>query len=301
MLKCRWSIVIGFSLSIFGCGEQEKQKWDDFWQKGSLVGIGGGHRAGDVETWTIECNEYRGEKHAETADALASSLKRVSGLRPDLVTVQHDNDRSRVFYGSYELKYVEAKVDGERYAQGDVIIDISSEVKTDLDFIRKLAIGDQYPFFLARPIPQPRPDVGPEEWDLRNARGLYTLHVGVTYPTPSLHDYKAAAVEWVKDLRGRGHEAYYYHDPDKAETSICVGTFGDDALVDTGDGRTGYSPAVKALRGKEELKYNLENGHIVQRIATDENGKQVKMPNWSFLVKIPRQGEGAALQAPESR
>ncbi|GMU34223.1 MAG: hypothetical protein HS101_07370 [Planctomycetia bacterium] len=301
MLKYKWSIVIAFSLSIIGCGEQEKQKWDDFWQKGSLVGIGGGHRAGDVETWTIECNEYRGERHAETADALASSLKRVSGLRPDLVTVQHDKDRSRVFYGSYELKYVEAKVDGERYAQGDVIVDISSEVKTDLDFIRKLAIGDQYPFFSARPIPQPRPDVGPTEWDLRNARGFYTLHVGVTYPTPSLHDYKAAAVEWVKDLRDRGHEAYYYHDPDKAETSICVGTFGEDALVDTGDGRTGYSPAVKALRGKEELKYNLENGHIVQRIATDENGKQVKMPNWSFLVKIPRQGEDAALRSPESR
>lgn len=297
----KWLACLVLVPVVIGCGEQEKQKWDDFWQKGSLSGMGGDHKAGDREKWTIECNEFRGESHEDTADTLATSLKHVSGLHPDQVKVQHEKERSRIFYGSYDLQYVEAKGDGEGHTRGDVIIDISPEVKTDLDFIRKLAIADRYPFFAARPIPEPSPDVGPPEWNLKNAKGVYTLNVGVTFPTATMHDYKTAAIEWVKDLRSRGHEAYYYHDPISSKTSICVGTFGEDALIDTGDGRTGYSQAVRALRDKEdEFKYNLENGYKTFRIATDENGKRMKMPNWSFLVKIPRQGESASQGAIES-
>lgn len=291
---CRLAILAMIPI-VIGCSEQEKKKWDDFWQQGSLAGLGTDRQAGDRETWTIECAEFTGAGHGEAADSLATALKRVSGLRSDEVRVLQADDRSRIFYGSYDLQYVEAQVDGQGHARGDIIIDLTSEVRTDLDFIRKLAMGDRYPFFAARPIPEPSPDVGPPEWNLKNARGVYTLNVGVTYPTATMHDYKTAAVEWVKDLRGRGHEAYYYHDPNSAKSSICVGTFGEDALVDTGDGRTGYSDAVRRLREREEeFKFNLENGYKTFRIAADESGQRVKMPNWSFLVKIPRQGESAS-------
>lgn len=300
----RWRTAIVFAtclLAAVGCSESDKQKMKDMWKFDSGSGLGSGRRAGDKETWTIECNEFLGPGHTKTADTMATALKRVSGLNPDKVTVQYLDDRSRVYYGTYELKYVEAKGDSGRGARGDLIIQLSQEIKTDLDFIRGLAMGDKFPFFSARPVPQPKPDVGPPEWDLRNARGLYTLQVGVTYPTATLHDYKAAAVEWVKDLRSRGHEAYYYHDPDRALTSICVGTFGADALVDTGDGRTGYSPAVRALREKEEFMYNLENGHKVFQVAPDESGKRVRMPNISFLVEIPRKDQAGATGSLERR
>ncbi len=283
----RCALLIPLMLLVgFGCSDTDKKKWDNMWKLDSGSGIG--RRAGDKEAWTIECNEFIGPGHVNTADTMATALKRVSGLRAERVRVDHLDDRSRVYYGSYELSYAETKVDSDRHARGDLVIQLSDEIKTDLDFIRKLAMGEQFPFFSARPVPEPRPDVGPSEWNLQNARGVYTLHVGVTYPTPTLHDYKSAAIEWVKDLRNRGYEAYYYHDPERPQTSICVGSFGADALVDTGEGRSGYSAAVRALREKEELKYNLENGHIMHRIAADESGKRVRMPNWSFLVEIPR-------------
>ncbi len=284
-----WAALLAMviALQFCGCSDADKKKWDDFW---AMEGRGpfGSRQAGDEEAWTIECNTYLSENHAKAADSMATALKRVPELRSESVWVEHGPKRSTVFYGEYPLKYVQAQVASESHAEGDLIIKLSDEIKSDLDFIRKLAMGDKYPFFSARPIPKPLADVGPPEWDIRNARGIYTLNVGVTYNTETLHNYKEAAIEWVRDLRSRGHEAYYYHDPDRPQTSICVGTFGEEALTDTGGGRSGYSEAVKALQQKEEFKYNLENGHIMYRIANDEHGQRVRMPNWSFIVKIQR-------------
>lgn len=282
---------IGFLLpAASGCSQADKQRWDNLFKR-RPQSVAKGRKTGEREKWTIECNEYLGPSHIDTADTTATALKRVKGIDPELVSVAHSDDRSKVYYGTYELEYVQAQVEGFSRAEGDLVVQLSDEIKTDLEFIRKLAMGNQYPFLQARPTQAPSPDVGPPELDLRNARGMYSLHVGVTYATPTLHDYKYAAIEWVKDLRSRGYEAYYYHDPEKPQTSICVGTFGQEAMADTGGGKSGYSSAVRALREKEELKYNLENGHIVYRIATDEKKKQVKIPNWSFLVKIPQPGQ----------
>ncbi|RIK64534.1 MAG: hypothetical protein DCC65_13970 [Planctomycetota bacterium] len=275
---------------LTGCSQADMQRWNNLFKK-RPQSVARGTKIGQKENWTIECNEFLGPNHIETADTVATALKRVQGINPDLVRVEHRDDRSKVYYGTYELEYVQAKVEGFSSAEGDVVIQLSDEIKADMEFIRKLAMGNKHPFMQARAIQEPSPDVGPPELDLRSASGLYTLHVGVTYATPTLHDYKYAAIEWVKDLRSRGYQAYYYHDPEKPQTSICVGTFGPEALEDTGGGRSGYSGVVRALREKEELKYNLENGHIVYRIATDEKGKKVKIPNWSFLVKIPQKGQ----------
>ncbi len=287
-------------LLIAACKQEDQKKWDDFWKVDSTGPSLFGKREGETENWTIECNEYRSpdrDERERMADNMATLLKKCPELRSDDVWVQHNAERSRVFYGHYLLKYVTAKTDSDSHAKGEVIVELDAEIRRDLDFIRKLALGDKYPFFSARPIAEPTQDVGPSEWDLRNARGVYTLNVGVTYNTAMLHNYKEAAVEWVRDLRRRGYEGYYYHDPERPLTSICVGTFGDDGLVDDGHGETRMSDAVLALRNKEEFKYNLENGHIIYRTATDENGKRVRIPNWSFLGKIPRHGETGSMKA----
>jgi hypothetical protein len=81
---------------------------------------------------------------------------------------------------------------------------------------------------------------------LRNAKGVYSLNIGVTYNTPTLHNHKQAAVEWVKALREQNFEAYYYHVPDGTKSSICVGTFGEDALVTYADGG-GLQPGGQRL------------------------------------------------------
>jgi hypothetical protein len=276
-----FSVLVAFT----GCGEDGGNR---------VEADGGGglfkSRKGSSEVWTIECNEFIGPQHERTARVMADALRKVSGLNPKSVSTQDAPDRSRVFYGSYELKYMRTKTGNA--GQADTTIALNDAIKKDLDLIRQLAIGDKHPFLQARAIQKPSQDFGPKEWDLRNARGTYTLQVGITYNTPNLLDYKAAAIEWVKDLRSRGHEAYYYHDPGKPQTSICVGTFGENSFFRDKDGRTGYSDAVKKLRMQEEFKYNLENGHIVYRIAANpETGKKERMPNWSFLVKIPQKSE----------
>jgi hypothetical protein len=290
-------LAIVFGLAACGCNREEmqrkhqenKEKWNKFWSRDDSSSLLGGHRAGDAETWTIECNEYVGENSSETADTMATALKKVDGVKAEAVRVEHGEGKSRVLYGSYSLKYVRAKTNKDTQIEGETVVELSEEIKRDLKLIRGLAMGEEFPFFSARPIPQPAPDVGPPEWDLRNARGAYTLNVGVTYNTPTLHNHREAAVEWVRALREQGYEAYYYHAPDGTKTSICVGTFGDDALVAGPDGRSQYSEAVQTLRNQGDFQYNLENGlRIYRKVPNSETGQIERIPNWSFLVKIPQ-------------
>jgi hypothetical protein len=276
--------------------EQNVEKWNEFWKSGDSALSASGHKSGDTEMWTIECNEYLGPRSQEMADGLASALKRVEKLKPQAVRVEHGESRSRVLYGSYALKYARARVTNNSQVQGDAVIELSEEIKNDLKFIRTLAMGEQYPFFSARPIPQPEEDVGPPEWDLRNAKGVYSLNVGVTYNTPTMHNYKEAAVEWVKALRDQGSEAYYYHAPDAARSSICVGTFGEDALVIGPDGKSQYSEAVEALRNQSDFQYNLENGaRVFNKTQDPDTGKVERIPYRSFLVKIPKKEGGRGI------
>ncbi|MFQ5422439.1 MAG: hypothetical protein ACE5F9_00500 [Phycisphaerae bacterium] len=139
----------------------------------------------------------------------------------------------------------------------------------------------------------PLEDTGPPEWDLRSAKGAYTLHVGVTVNTPTLHNYKQAAVDWVRDLRDRGYEAYYYHAPDKPRSDICVGTFGRDALVEVSPGHHTYSQAVLRLQSEAEFRWKLENGRKISKRRAGTEGNP--MPNQSFLVRIPK------TETPDSR
>jgi len=284
-----FSVLVLAASLLCGCSTAEREEWNRAWSK---PWFGRSSAPSDTEEWTIECNAYEGPHHQAMADRMATLLKRVGSLHSDQVWVEKGKKRSRVFYGVYRLRYVEAQTDQADHLKGDLIIQLSDQIKHDLEFIRRLAIGQEHPFFSARPIRKPIPDVGPAKWNLQNATGVYTLNVGVTYNTATLHNYKEAAVEWVRDLRARGYDAYYYHDPDKPQSSICVGTFGDDALVRDARGRTGYGPAVKALQRKARFKFNMENGHVVYKIAKNsKTGRKERIPNYSFLVRIPSRRE----------
>lgn len=228
------------------------------------------------EPWTIECNAFEGPNHRGMADRLAGALKRVRNLRPDAVRVDHTEDRSVVYYGSYSLEYVQKG--------GESVVKFSSRINQDLRFVRSLSVDNRFPFFTARRLPMPIEDVGPPEWDLRFAKGAFSLQVGVTYATPSLHNYKQAAVEWVRALREDGYQAFYYHNPDKPQSDVCVGTFGKDAMKKERDGTTRYSDEVIHLQSKSVFCWNLENGHKFGRRV---GPNRALFYNQSFLVLIP--------------
>ena len=279
-----------------GCTEADIDRWNQStqWMRTGAAGSG--------ETWTIECNAYEGPGHKKMAIRMAKLLGAVPELSGDRIRVEHDTGESRVYYGRYKLHYVEAKVEKSSGARGDMIVELNDEIKKDLRFIKQLSLGSDYPFFSARVMQENPPDVGPHEWDLRNASGVYTLNVGVTYSTRTMKKYKQAAIEWVRDLRNRGYEAYYYHDPDKPQTSICVGSFGEEAVriqkwvEPNGEARVRrtYTPDVVSLQQKEEFRFNLENGAKVFRSSRDpKTGAMARMPNKSFLVKIPNNDEAS--------
>lgn len=286
-------VVLLLALGGLSCAESDKKKWDDIFRgRGPSLFSG----ASETEEWTIECNEYKGPGHRQMADKMATSLKQVPDLKGRDVWVEHLPSSSRVFCGSYHLRYRQASVDNETRLRGDLQIDLNDKIKGDLAMVRSLSFGNMHPFFSARPIPRPIPDCGPPEWDLRNAKGAYTLNVGVTYATPTLHNYKEAAVEWVKDLRSRGHEAYYYHDPVQPRSSVCIGTFGEDALIVLPGGRMKLGDSVQRLRAREEFRWNLENGVKTFRSVSNFKGETKRLANESFLAKIPQEstGESAA-------
>lgn len=246
------------------------------------------------EKWTIECGVYDGDDRRKVAEDFASGLKKVKGLRPEAVSVQHFPRRSVVFYGEYLLDY----------DKNDKIV-FSPEIRKDVEFVRSLTSGDARPFLLARPTPKPIEIKAPPEWNLENAKGVYTLQIGVTYNTATFREREQAAVDWVADLRKRGYEAYYYHQPDRPLTIVTVGTFDESAVRPTDISRRigkedpntvvaspnmgVYSKAVRELQSKEEFAFNLENGHKV--IVRSADGKKAPLP--SFLVKIPAKAESS--------
>jgi hypothetical protein len=270
------------ALSLFvvaGCNDGWKS-WKDGGTGRSSSGSSWFGPSGGEE-WQIECGIFSSDEHRRTAEELAGGLRTVKSLRADRVRVVHEEGRSVIYYGDYRLK---------RDPKSDMIV-FSDEINKDVRFIRTLApVEGQYPFLAARPVPKKvesgDPKAGPPEWNLANARGYYTLQVGVTYNTADFHERIEAAVEWARDLRSRGHEAYYYHDTNRSY--VTVGTFDESAATVGPDGRQQYSEAVRALRTKEEFAYNLENGMKAVTIQPDGT----RAVNQSFLVRIPQKSAG---------
>src|SRR5215470_10368446 len=241
--------VFALLLILAGCNDGWKS-WKGSTGGKSASGSSWFGSSSGGEEWTIECGIYSTDEHRRVADELAGGLKAVKELNVDAVNVAHDDAQSIVYYGSYRLR---------RDSQTDMIL-FSDEINKDLRFIRSLSpVQGQYPFLTARPVPKQAkaqgPAAGPPEWNLANAKGVYTLQVGVTYNTAGFNERVEAAVEWVRDLRSRDYEAYYYHDASRS--LITVGSFDESAVTPGPEGRPQYSEAVRALRSKEEFAYNL--------------------------------------------
>jgi len=228
------------------------------------------------ERWTIECLVDRGPGHTTTIDRLAELLRNTRGIRPDRVRVVHEEDVSTLYYGSYVRK--EDPETGQR--------SFSQEMNRDIQLLRQLAIDPTHrPFAAARRVLETAPDQGPEDWDLRRAKGTYSLQIAVFYNQGAFHGRKKAAVDYCQQWREKGYEAYYFHGATRSSTT--VGTFPATAVEDNG-GILRYGPAVRTLQGKEpEFDWNLENGH---KIYERRNGQRVLQR--SVLIKIPREGQG---------
>lgn len=276
---CAFLAALALSPLLASCtnGGASGDGWD--W----LRPKGGGHTPGpDEESCQIVCLRAEGPDRIPFADQMAEALKRVRGIDPGRVRVVHKPRESVITYGPYAVV---------TDAQG--AFQMTPQLRNDLKFIRSLSVGDQSPFLQAVHERIPRPGVGPSEWDLRNASGVYTLQVGLFYNTAGFKERKEAAVEWVRDLRSRGYEAFFYHDDTKGVSGVYVGNFDDSAVigarttikqrgateVHVGGHAQDYAPHVIALMRQPEFQYTLVN-MAIEKI----NG----VPRPSILVHIPK-------------
>ena len=211
-------------------------------------------------------------------------------MKADRVEVIGEGSSTRIYYGSYYCQ-TDPKT-GERIFPPQ----LRHDRLAIMDFGDQQ--GNRY-FPMAQMVPAPAQDPGQPQWDLRRARGVYTLQVAVYYASGQIPDPKKAALDLVRHLRHEGLEAYYFHD--ETMSIVTVGAFGEDAIrqtypskqyVKTPDGGVAtvratplveYSAKVKQLQQHPLCQYNLTNNSIIYAQAS----KGQKQPVRSTLVKIP--------------
>lgn len=242
---------------------------------------------GEEEIYAIRCITLHGPERFRRAEQYAAALKRVHGLRPELVQILSDEDETAVFYGKYRRIYESG--DTEAYKPDSL---------KDLETIRGLRLegSEVWPFILAAMDMLPTWRSSRPEWDLTAAEGYWTLHVGVFYNTETMRSRRSAAEEYCRLLREQGEDAYFHHGP--AQSSVTVGRFPFGALAEVRreDARAGrmtsrlqpVDPALIELQKRHP--FALENGHKMVDVVRDPQTGEVKerVARPSFVVIMPQ-------------
>ncbi len=125
------------------------------------------------------------------------------------------------------------------------------------------------------PLPESKVGPGPPEWDLNKVQGEYTVVVAVFYNVPEAdyHRRKEDAVDYCRELRQRGEEAYYHHGI--KQSKVTVGLF--DKSVD---------PRVEEII--QRFQYLAVNGYEERRSVVNPETRNVsKVSTKPFLAHIP--------------
>jgi hypothetical protein len=283
-------------------------------------GAGAGGSAASVipqgARWTIYCAAFNGPGHAENARAVRDQMLRQTKLG-DWYIVQTAGS-STLYYGYY--REIDEKTDAAEAAR-------AAADRRAIGALTDAAGARIFPLAVVMPLDQPDPWSRPE-WDLRNARGYWSLQIAAMRDRP---DRRRLVAEAVEELRKQGIEAYYLHGP--ALSAICVGAFPENAVrvsegtpntdpnvpvfvteafgalpqyITAADGRLvqvqqpkaeAVDPALRRLIAEfATLTTDSPEGGSEGRIVI-KDGRQVLVPNPSFLVRIPREGAVASTGA----
>lgn len=202
--------------------------------------------------FTLSVKSVRTVNHVAEAKRLKDRIAKISGLQGFYVV--SGESESVIYYGSYQSIDAASGSEAQR-AQSDRQTLSALHDETGARFF------DQVYFM---PVVQPDP-AAPAEWDLKNAKGFYTLEIAV-YKGDSRR--KQAAVDSVAEARKQGIEAYFYHG--EVMSSVCIGTWPQEAVSITGGGDTTARPN----QGVIVLPFNSDKGggEII-----DEHGERMKV------------------------
>lgn len=160
--------------------------------------------------------------------------------------------------------------------------------------------GLMFPQAVVTPVPAGQ--VGPPEWDLVNNPGAYSLLVAVFKNDPDARPAyttrRQDAVEYARQLREEGYEAWYYHG--RSESSVTLGSFGESA-IETYQERVPtptssepvlvernriVDPRLEQLQTSERFQYLAYNGHVLYNIVRGANGIERRQAAGSYPIRV---------------
>ncbi len=232
--------------------------------------------AGDGKPWTILLHTHANPStHREEAELFKQRISERVGW--DGVYAVHREGSSQLFWG--------------RYAS---VEDASENLARAKEYVTPAGV----PVFrqaMVVPVPgKDRPASGTNALALQNARGTYSVLVGVFYDVPKA-DYvgrRSFAEQYARELRNEGFEVYYFHGP--IRSGVTVGSFPSEAVSFTRDASTGamipnYSDAIQKVLDHPRFEYLAVNGWAERwKVRNPQTGKVESIPQRPYAVKIPQ-------------
>lgn len=166
-----------------------------------------------------------------------------------------------------------------------------TEARKDLKAVKNYRTPRKVqPYKQALVMPLAGKEVGPDQWNLQNATGAFTLAIGLFRDDPArgIIGHKQFAVDNVRDLRSKGIEAYFLHEP--TQSLVTVGSFPESSYpivpreVRTVE-RKVKDPKLEQLMRK--YPFLAVNGY--QEIVTlhGRDGKERSTVTGSYILPIP--------------
>ena len=230
---------------------------------------------GQVEdSYTVLLKVFSTANHAEDAAYYKAQMERLAGWN-DLFIAAGD-EHSELYWGRYPTMQAAAE-----------------RLKTAKAYRSPAGMT---PFPTALVVPVPGSDIGPPEWNLLSAPGEYTVVVAVFYDVPDANYYgrKNHAVEYCRQLREQGRQAFYHHGP--SQSNVTVGLFGSTAVrkvvTDRAIRLEIVAPRVQAI--VKDFKHLAVNGYTEKRTVIDKATNRPKQVTAEpYLVEIPEKGRAA--------
>ena len=243
------------------------------------------HSESEEDQYTILLYPHGGADHIQAADEHYKKAEKYTGWR-GLYVVNKEN-HSELYWGRY---------------------------RTRREAMKKLQIAKRWPapatkervFQKAIIVRLPGKDIGPEEWNIKNAKGFYSVLVAVFYDIEGRNYFgrKRRAVELCEKLRKQGKEAYFYHGP--VRSGVAIGVFPRSAIrVDqvtsihptTGDRSLQERKVIVGVNMKQMLRDYPELvicGNTESRKIFDPKTRTYKpqiQPSYAFEISGVRKGQ----------
>lgn len=221
---------------VTGCYQEIRRTsvWDDFPGAKSGSEIDADTPRGG--TWAIALASFEGPDRYQQSFNLVRELQAEANL-PDL-WYDDNGQTSTVYAGRFRSPR-------------------QADATSTMERVRQATLDGEQPFADAefRDVGAVRVDAEAlDPLDLRRHAGAYTLQIGF-YDREFGERFREAAEEAARTLRDDGHEAFFYHGPNRSLVTVGLFTNSDFVMV---QGRQSYGPRIKEVQ--QTFPHHFANG-----------------------------------------